>query len=272
MKNILKQYATKISIVLFILIPCSILLYSDPNGITGRTRKVTTSGCGGGNCHGNSATTGVTVTITGPDTLTVNTLGLYTVKITGGPAIRGGVNIAASSGALSKVDNALKAQNGELTHSSPTSFSGGQLTFQFNYKSTTTGVQTLYATGNSCNGNGGQSGDQWNLAPDKKVTIVPLTSVSDPQEQAPNQFSLGQNYPNPFNPTTTIQYTLNTTDFTTLKIYDTFGQEISTLVNETKHPGTYSVQFNGENLSSGTYFYFLRSGGITQTKKMFLVK
>jgi photosystem II stability/assembly factor-like uncharacterized protein len=98
-------------------------------------------------------------------------------------------------------------------------------------------------------------------------------------------FSLSQNYPNPFNPVTKIKYTIPTPPvssplvkgrtkegFVTLKVYDILGREISTLVNEEKPAGEYEVGFDGTALTSGIYFYQLRAGQFTETKKMILLK
>jgi hypothetical protein len=93
-------------------------------------------------------------------------------------------------------------------------------------------------------------------------------------------FNLEQNYPNPFNPSTSIQYTVGSRQFVILKIYDVLGNEIATLVNEKKPAGSYTVEFNGANLTSGIYFYQLRavdpesSSGqsFVETKKMVLLR
>ena len=87
-----------------------------------------------------------------------------------------------------------------------------------------------------------------------------------------NSFSLFQNYPNPFNPRTCIQYAIGNRQFVTLKVYDALGNEIATLVNEEKPAGEYEVEFDANNLSSGIYFYQLKAGSFTQTKKMILMK
>ncbi len=79
-------------------------------------------------------------------------------------------------------------------------------------------------------------------------------------------------YPNPFNPTTIISYQLPKAGAVTLKIYDSMGREIKTLVNETKDKGSYNVSFNASSLPSGVYFYQLRSGDYISTKKMVLLK
>lgn len=91
-------------------------------------------------------------------------------------------------------------------------------------------------------------------------------------ELVPQRFGLDQNYPNPFNPSTQIRFSIAKTGMTTLKVYDVMGREVSTLVNESLNPGTYSVQFDASNLSSGTYLYVMTSGSTRLTNKMVLVK
>ncbi len=86
------------------------------------------------------------------------------------------------------------------------------------------------------------------------------------------KFELSQNYPNPFNPTTTIKFSIPNEKFVSLKVYDMLGREVSTLVNEVKFAGNYSVQFDAANLPSGIYFYTLHAGTYTATKKMILMK
>jgi len=88
----------------------------------------------------------------------------------------------------------------------------------------------------------------------------------------PEKFNLSQNYPNPFNPTTTINYTLPKDGIVTLKIFDISGKEITTLVNDHKVSGYYSVDFNASALPSGVYFYRIQTGNNNETKKMALIK
>jgi len=83
-----------------------------------------------------------------------------------------------------------------------------------------------------------------------------------------DNYVLEQNYPNPFNPVTVIKYQIPVTGLVTLKVYDSNGKEIATLVGEVKDAGTYSVQWNALQFSSGVYFATLRAGGFTATKKM----
>ena len=104
------------------------------------------------------------------------------------------------------------------------------------------------------------------------------------ENDTPNKFGLGQNYPNPFNPQTVISYQLAATSKVNLKIFNILGNEIATLVNEEQKAGNYSINFNAanfnlrlgqittNNLPSGVYFYQLKAGNFTQTKKMILTK
>jgi hypothetical protein len=88
----------------------------------------------------------------------------------------------------------------------------------------------------------------------------------------PTDYSLSQNYPNPFNPVTQINYSVKTNGFVTLKVYDLLGKEVSTLVNEVKNPGYYTVDFNAAALSSGVYFYRIDVNGFSNIKRMMLIK
>jgi photosystem II stability/assembly factor-like uncharacterized protein len=86
-----------------------------------------------------------------------------------------------------------------------------------------------------------------------------LTSENSNIENV-NDFILHQNYPNPFNPSTKINYELRVTNYVSLKVFDVLGNEITSLVEAKQNPGTYEVEFKGENLPSGVYFYKLESG------------
>jgi len=85
-------------------------------------------------------------------------------------------------------------------------------------------------------------------------------------------FSLEQNYPNPFNPSTTISWQSPLSSHHTLKVYDLLGREIATLVDEYKPAGSYEVEFDASQISSGIYFYTLQAGEFTSTKKLILMK
>ncbi len=106
-----------------------------------------------------------------------------------------------------------------------------------------------------------------------KVTDYSLNIITNTEEETELlDFMLEQNYPNPFNPTTTIKYQIPELSFVTLRVYDVLGNEIATLVNEEKPAGSYELDFSGSELTSGIYFYTLRTGDFVETKKMILLK
>jgi eukaryotic-like serine/threonine-protein kinase len=103
--------------------------------------------------------------------------------------------------------------------------------------------------------------------------IIPqLTSVESNNEILPDKWSLSQNYPNPFNAATTIRYNLPQSCPVILKIYNQIGQEIETFIDGYQSAGTHSVQWNADKLTSGIYFYRLKSNGFNQTRKLILLK
>jgi hypothetical protein len=89
---------------------------------------------------------------------------------------------------------------------------------------------------------------------------------------APLHFNLAQNYPNPFNPSTKISFAVSQEGVVKLSIFNMIGEEIQTLVNESKAPGNYDITFDASSLTSGAYFYKIQSGSNTQIKKMLLLK
>jgi|GEM_PF-3260805 hypothetical protein len=101
----------------------------------------------------------------------------------------------------------------------------------------------------------------------------PITSISEQIEESLHMdFSLSQNYPNPFNPKTNFRFQISDLGFVSLKIYNIFGSEIATLVNEILPAGNYEREWNAENFPSGMYFYRLESNGFSETKKLLLLK
>jgi hypothetical protein len=104
---------------------------------------------------------------------------------------------------------------------------------------------------------------------------APIAITANYPETTPFQYKLDQNYPNPFNPTTTIAFDLPADAFVTLKIYNTLGQEVATLLDHAEFTeGQNEVEFNASNFSSGVYFYQLivNDGEFNQVKKMMLLK
>jgi hypothetical protein len=91
-------------------------------------------------------------------------------------------------------------------------------------------------------------------------------------EIVPGEYVLNQNYPNPFNPATKITYQISKESKVVIKVYNILGAEAVTLVDETKNPGYYEVEFNGINLPSGTYIYQIKAGDFVEVKKMVLLR
>jgi hypothetical protein len=101
--------------------------------------------------------------------------------------------------------------------------------------------------------------------------LYPLGVEEEPSTNV-NDFVLYQNYPNPFNPVTTIKYHIPETGLVSLKVYNILGEEVTTLVNEIKRPGSYTIDFNAGKLASGVYFYELSVNHFRTTKKFLLMK
>ncbi|RPI18244.1 MAG: T9SS C-terminal target domain-containing protein [Ignavibacteriae bacterium] len=99
-----------------------------------------------------------------------------------------------------------------------------------------------------------------------------MVGVQNGSSNIPFEYKLENNYPNPFNPRTIINYQLPAAGYVKLTVYDVMGKEISVLVNERQNAGRYEIEFNGDNLPSGIYFYRLSADGYNETKKMILIK
>lgn len=110
--------------------------------------------------------------------------------------------------------------------------------------------------------------------PVEEFGVLSATNLADVEApaQAPIECRLEQNYPNPFNPTTTISFEIPTASPVTLTIVDILGREVETLVDETKQPGHYDVQFNAIRLASGVYLYRLQAGSYMRTRKLCLIR
>jgi len=101
------------------------------------------------------------------------------------------------------------------------------------------------------------------------VNAVGINNISS----IATSYSLSQNFPNPFNPSTNILFSIPSAQVVSLKVYDILGNEVSNLVNNEKlTAGEYKVDFNGASLSSGIYYYSLKTENFADTKKMILVK
>lgn len=101
---------------------------------------------------------------------------------------------------------------------------------------------------------------------------VPLTGITN-TNIAPDKYELAQNYPNPFNPSTNIKYNLSRSSYVSIKVFDVLGRQVALLVDGFKQAGSYNVSFDAGRLSSGVYYYTLKTdNGFTETKKMILTK
>ena len=102
--------------------------------------------------------------------------------------------------------------------------------------------------------------------------IGTITNVSERSKIIPNKVILMQNYPNPFNPSTTIKFILSHADNVELKIYNLLGEEILTLINMYYSSGEHQIKWNASNISSGIYFYKIKTSNYSETKKLLLLK
>ncbi len=99
-----------------------------------------------------------------------------------------------------------------------------------------------------------------------------FTSVGQMLGSLPTKYWVGQNYPNPFNPTTTIQFGLPKTSYTSIKLFDILGREIMVLIDRKLRAGEHKVVLNAQDFSSGVYFYRIRAGDFIQTKRLVLLR
>jgi hypothetical protein len=99
-----------------------------------------------------------------------------------------------------------------------------------------------------------------------------LVGVEEESNGMPDNYRLEQNYPNPFNPSTTIKFSIPEKSTVQLTVYNQIGELIQTLVNEDKFAGTYEIEFNGQNMASGVYFYQIKANNFVSTKKLVFLK
>lgn len=269
MRRLLHNKFFNSNLVVYFIILSSLLFYAYSSGVTGKTRK-NGNGC---TCHGSSPTSSVEVSISGPNLLSPGQKATYRVSISGGPLVRAGVNIAASSGTLSPIGSDLQKIGDELTHTSPKAPVGGVVTFDFEFTAPNTpGPITIYANGNSVNFDRSTSDDAWNFAPDFRIDVVTL--VENKESEIPNRFVVYQNYPNPFNPTTQIAFDLPESGNVRVEIFNSLGEKVAVLYDGFMEAGFgKSVRWDADGFSSGVYFYRVSlNGKYVDVKKMVLVK
>lgn len=256
----------------------SIIIYAnidEMHGIVELTKKNGGVGCV---CHDLNPTDSVIVWIEGPDSVLRNSTSQFKLILTGGPAVAGGFNIASYFGEVDSVDTLTRVSFGELTHTSPNPFQDDTVSWSFLYTAPDSLVtDTIYSVANSVNWDSIPGyPDQWNFGENFIVHVIDNPVYVQNENFSPEEFVLYQNYPNPFNPLTNIGFRIADFGFVSLKVYDILGNEVATLVNEEKLPGAYEVEFNTSSIknltSSGIYFYHLKTGNFTQTKKMILLR
>jgi hypothetical protein len=99
-----------------------------------------------------------------------------------------------------------------------------------------------------------------------------LVGIQQIGNKIPSVYTLEQNYPNPFNPKTNITFSIPRGGFVEIDVYDILGRQVNTLVRDPFEAGTYKVDFDATNLSSGVYFYTIKVNDFSATKKMLLIK
>jgi len=262
-------------------------------GITGTTQRPgSEQGKPGCICHNEGVPAPTTkVFILGPSSVGAGDTAIFQVRITGAPDSAGGFNVATYFGNLYssatlddkvRVDSTfyniglpIQIRKAELTHVEPKRPVNDTVRFFFKYVAPLLPgtTDTMYANGNSVSLDGSSSEDKWNFAANKPISIT-VSSVHN-NNSVVKDFTLEQNYPNPFNPATKINFTLDKSSLVSLKVFDISGKEISYLIdNKNYSAGNYSINFDAQkyNLNSGVFFYKLEANGISEVKKMMLVK
>ncbi len=116
--------------------------------------------------------------------------------------------------------------------------------------------------------------ERWTLLGDPALVVKrgQLASTPDPVPTGPAGFALMQNYPNPFNPSTTIRYAVPSASFVTVRVYNTLGEEVATLVDGVQEAGLHEVRFDAPTLATGVYLCRMQSGSFVEARKLLLVK
>ena len=127
----------------------------------------------------------------------------------------------------------------------------------------------MFTTGQSTRMNAALNGPRASLLTSNGCSPIGITPIST---EIPGDFKLNQNYPNPFNPVTNITFDIPKSSFVKLSIFEVSGKMIEVPVNQDLSAGSYNVDFDASQLSSGIYFYKLEAGEFTQTKKMMVIK
>jgi hypothetical protein len=241
------------------------VVMADAGGRTGKAQSP--NGC---NCHGTTRTAGVSVTISGPQNVLVNSTNQYTVTLVGGPsATQGGFN--------------LKASNGTLTAGANNRISGLEVTqvnefsrlWTFSWKApAVVGTSNFYAIGLSTDGSGDESGDDWNWYGGAVNTAFPIVvSNAAGVEDAGSLTWLAPPSPNPCTSGSIVSFSLARRAHVRLELLDTAGRIVRTLTDATLPAGRQSVSWdrrasNGTRAAAGVYFVRMSTPGRTLTTRV----
>lgn len=262
-----KKFIAAFTVILFF--SASIVLYGDIGGKTGRTLKSSTAGCG--SCHGSSANSGVSVIISGPDTLNTGQTAQYSVTVSMTGKTGAGFDIAKRKGTLSPVSSNVHLSSTEIVHSTNIVMTSGSATVSFNYTAPSMeSVDTIWATGLATNSSGGTGGDSWNWAPAKRIVVRTPSGINNISEV--QDFKLYQNYPNPFNPATNIEIDLQKSMNVKVFILDVLGNEVAVISDGKLDAGQHILKWNATAFASGIYYYEVKGKDFNVTKKMMLLK
>ena len=240
-------------------------LFADSSGRTGRT----STGC---TCHG-SVNTGVTVTVSGPQTVAPLSTHDYTVSVTGGPSgTLGGFNLKASAGTLA-AGTGNRVSGSEVTHSNRNSRSW---TFSWTAPATS-GAQSFVTVGLGCDGNSSTSGDAWNYyggAANAAFAIDVSASLGVPGTPAASW--LAPPVPNPCRREAQVEFSLASAGSARVEVLDLSGRRVATLMDGALPAGRRSVRWdrrsdNGSRAASGLYFVRLVSGSESITTRLLVV-
>ncbi len=105
-----------------------------------------------------------------------------------------------------------------------------------------------------------------------KRPMSQITSIGDPSDGLPARTTLVQNYPNPFNPSTTVRWTMATTDRIVLKVYDVLGREVATLFDGVSEPGEHNINWEAGGMPGGVYYLRMIAGSSVETRAMILMR
>ena len=104
------------------------------------------------------------------------------------------------------------------------------------------------------------------------IITIAKKAIAENETNLALKYALKQNYPNPFNPVTNIKFQISKSEFVTLKIYNTLGQEVETLVSKKLAAGNYSYNWDASGFASGVYMYNFTAGKFSETKKLILLR